>query len=93
MRHKRRFPLLLGLLVALAVTLAACGGGDDDVGRIAFTSVRDGDDKEFEIYVINADGTGLTRLTRSGGGSAWSPDGAKIAFTSIRAGDDSFKPP
>ncbi len=42
MRHKRWFPPLLGLLVVLAVTLAACGGGDDEVGRIAFISYLDG---------------------------------------------------
>ena len=82
MRHKRRFPLLLGLLVALAVTLAACGGGDDEVGRIAssgddevgrivFFSVRDGNP---DFYVMNADGTGQTRLTTSSGFfPAWAP--------------------
>ncbi len=35
------------------------------------------------IYVINADGSGLTQLTKLGGflyGLAWSPDGAHIAF-------------
>ena len=36
-----------------------------------------------EIYVINADGTGLRRLTRnaaSDGEPVWSPDGRRIAF-------------
>ena len=32
--------------------------------RIAFTSDRDGDD---EIYIMNADGTGATRITHSPG--------------------------
>ena len=83
MRHKRRLPLLLGLLVALAVTLAACGGGDDEVGRIAF---RLGGD----VHVINADGTGQSRLTTNSANDifpAWSPDGSKIAFVSLRDGD------
>ncbi len=56
-------------------------------GKIAFASDRDGD---YEIYVMNADGTGVTRLTNSpgeDGGTAWSPDGTKIAFASDRDGN------
>jgi Tol biopolymer transport system component len=42
-----------------------------------------------EIYVINADGTGLQRLTRNAvtdGHPVWSPDGRQIAFESGRDG-------
>jgi Tol biopolymer transport system component len=42
-----------------------------------------------EIFVINADGSGLRRLTRNAvpdGHATWSPDGRKIAFLSWRAG-------
>jgi hypothetical protein len=45
-----------------------------------------------EIWVMNADGTQQTRLTRAGDGiqdwnGVMSPDGSKIAFTRLRQGD------
>jgi Tol biopolymer transport system component len=55
--------------------------------KIAFTSSRDGNDN---IYTVNADGTGLTRLTYDAAShdhAAWSRDGNRLAFTS-RTGDD-----
>jgi Tol biopolymer transport system component len=55
-------------------------------GKIAFVSVRDGNQ---EIYLMNADGSGQTRLTFSPAADnhpSWSPDGSKIAFTSFRDG-------
>ncbi|MGH3145481.1 MAG: TolB family protein, partial [Rubrobacter sp.] len=50
-------------------------------GRIAFQTSRDGND---EIYVMNADGTGQTRITNNSEFDrqpAYSPDGTKIAFS------------
>ena len=90
-----RSKLLLGLLA-----LAACervqppvappqfdgSASESGSGRIAFVSNRDGNS---EIYVKNADGTGLTRLTDDPAVDvypAWSPDGSRIAFTSTRDG-------
>ena len=51
-------------------------------GRIAFESDSDG---RSSIYVMNADGSGVTRLTdneRYNYGPSWSPDGRRIAFES-----------
>lgn len=57
-----------------------------DGRRIVFTSNTDGN---AEIYLMNADGSGLLRLTRDAGddtGPSWSPDGRKIIFSSNRSG-------
>jgi Tol biopolymer transport system component len=60
--------------------------------KIAFSADRLGQDAPDEIYIMNADGTGETRLTpptdwRPNGFSAcnallprWSPDGQRVAF-------------
>jgi Tol biopolymer transport system component len=45
-----------------------------------------------ELFLINADGSGLRRLTRNAvadGDAVWSPDGRKIAFLSWRHGTGS----
>ena len=41
----------------------------------------------FEVYVMNADGSGEQRLTRGGSQPRWSPDGRKIAYLSKRGGN------
>ena len=46
-------------------------------------------DKNWEVYVINIDGTGLTRLTENPGRDGiptWSPDGKMVVFASERDG-------
>ncbi len=55
--------------------------------KIAFRSLRDGNS---EIYVMNADGSGVTRLTNNPADDlqpAWSTDRRKIAFVSKRDGN------
>ena len=58
-----------------------------DGRKIAFTTNRDGN---LEIYLMNADGSGPTRLTNNAAsdrGPKWSHDGTKIAFESNRDGN------
>jgi Tol biopolymer transport system component len=69
-----------------------------DGKRISFTSNRaskNGDgDWRSELYVVNADGSGETRLTNlvptgwSANHSTWSPDGKQILFMVRRFGGD-----
>lgn len=57
-----------------------------DGAQIAFASDRDGD---FDIYVMNADGSGITQLTNHptyDGQPSWSPDGSSIVFMCSRDG-------
>ncbi|HEV8398320.1 MAG TPA: hypothetical protein VGQ18_00630, partial [Gemmatimonadales bacterium] len=62
-------------------TCSGCFGYVATDGQIAFTTYRDG---SWEIFVMNADGSGQVNLTNNPGYDAfpvWSPDGSKIAFT------------
>lgn len=85
-----------------ALLLAALGVGDAPAspaasharvvpgtnGKIAFTSNRDHSGRE--LYTMNADGTGQTRLTTNTADDfspRWSPDGTRLAFQTTRDGN------
>src|SRR5207244_703508 len=62
-------------------------GWAPDGSNILFETNRDGN---YEIYVMNADGSSQVNLTNnpaSDADPAWSPDGSKIAFNSSRDGN------
>jgi Tol biopolymer transport system component len=79
---------IAGALMAPAPAQATFAGEN---GKIAF--VRVASNENGELHVVNADGTGLRRLTDHSeftndntydGGAAWSPDGRKILFVGVR---------
>ena len=79
--------VVAGLVLLLAV--AACGDGGS-VARIAFVSLRDGN---WEVCVMDADGSNITRLTNdpaSDSDPAWSPDGTRFAFVSSRLNSEVY---
>jgi Tol biopolymer transport system component len=69
-KRKLFISFLLGFLIS------ACGKVADT--RIVFESDRDG---SSEIYIMNADGSQVSRLTTNGGSDpTWSPDKKQIAY-------------
>ena len=63
-------------LLASSAPAALANNAFSDIGKIAFTSIRDGNPA---VYIMNSDGTSPVNLT-NGRHPSWSPDGEKIAF-------------
>ncbi len=66
------------------------GGGhpawSPDGSKIAFSAYAGG--KVPHIWIMNADGSNLKKLTEEGGDRpCWSPDGSKIAYTNTKLGE------
>jgi len=60
-----------------------------DGTKIAFQSSRASGGKRFDVWVMNADGSGQHRVTHTKAGATapnWSPDGSKIAFQTNQSG-------
>ncbi len=76
--------MLLSTAVLIVLASAPVAANAGRYGKIVFASDRDANS---EIYVMNADGTGQTRITHNSGSDhapKWSPDGKRIAFISYR---------
>jgi uncharacterized protein YjdB len=77
------FPVLVDSGVNLDPVLSP------DRTRIAFSSNRGSREGNYDLYVMDADGTSIRRLTTARGSDshpAWTPDGTRLVFASTRNG-------
>lgn len=73
---------------SIAISDLSWASWSPDGTKVLFTSAQDGDE---EIYSMNANGTGLTKLTNNtfdDSSPKYSPDGNSILFVSNRSGND-----
>ena len=84
--HRRHSLAHLILAIVVALSLTPLMIVVEAQAQIAFSSNRDGN---LEIYVMDADGGNLRRLTKNSDADtfpSWSPDGKRIVFLSDRDG-------
>ncbi len=92
--------LVLVAVIAVGLRMYPLSSAEPAVDRFAFVSfpgvflsVPDADsenDLDYEIYVMNGDGSGVVQLTDNDSfelSPDWSPDGKRIVFTSDRDND------
>ena len=92
-RHSRRKPVVQLTIYTLAtgnsreVELSTASNVDlnrlewsPDGESIAFVALEGGYPWNLAVYVVGADGSGLSRVSDAASGPAWSPDGARIAI-------------
>jgi Tol biopolymer transport system component len=59
-------------------------GWSPDGSKLAFTSDGDGTDNYYDVFTVNADGSGFTNVSAHRGPAwspSWSPDGSKLAYS------------
>jgi len=79
--------LIIAISMIISVLFMSPSAVCADSYKIAFSSERDGNP---EIYIMNTDGSGQTKITNNPAGDyypAFSTDGKKIAFSSERDGN------
>lgn len=80
------------LIVSMIAVFSLAGCKTEAVEKVTGSKIASHSDRDgnFEIYIMNADGSGVTRLTDNQAYDwkpCFSPDGQKIAFPSDRDGN------
>jgi Tol biopolymer transport system component len=87
--HRGRCLLVALLVLVVSGGPASAQGAGTPVPTTAAPSGRIAFSEEDDVWVVGADGSGLTRLTSEEGPEfdpAWSPDGRRIAYRDSRRG-------
>jgi TolB protein len=80
--------------VADTVTATMAEDPPEVTGKIVFSAPDSTPNPQDQLFVMNADGSGLRQITRGDGSAiqpAWSPDGQTIAYAGDSLGSASFE--